>query len=335
MTAMSMKTLTAPIAPSEVSSSESLQNRLSRLVAPYLMYVVFAALIVFFAVQSPVFFTTSNFLNIGQQTALVTIVAVGMTFVIISGEIDLSVGASLALSGVSAALAMQSTNGNLLVGVTVGLSVGALIGLINGLITTGLGIPSFLVTLATLGIARGLALMISQGQPVLIPNSDYWNLFNSARVFGVPVPMLWTVLVLLVGVYLLHVSAYGRRIYATGGNRQAARYSGILVNRVKIWAFVLTGAAAGFAGLIWTARAQAARPDVGSGMELDVIAAVILGGTNLFGGKGMILGTLIGSLMIGVINNGLTLMGVSSSAQMMVKGGIIIIAVALSTLRRK
>ena len=332
---MSTKEAIAPTGTTEITSSKALQKNFSRAAAPYLMYGVFVALIVFFSLQSPVFFTASNFLNIGQQTALVTIIAVGMTFVIISGEIDLSVGASLALSGVAAALAMESTGGNLLVGVVVGLSVGALIGLVNGLITTGLGIPSFLVTLATLGIARGLALMISQGQPVLIANSDYWNLFNSARVFGIPVPMLWTVFVLLIGVYLLHVSAYGRRVYAVGGNRKAALYSGIMVNRVKIWAFVLTGAAAGFAGLIWTARAQAARPDTGNGMELDVIAAVILGGTSLFGGKGMILGTLVGSLIIGVINNGLTLMGVSSSAQMIVKGAIIIVAVALSTLRRR
>ena len=332
---MSTNTLTAPTATRKPTSVKTLKKGFSRVVAPYLMYGIFLLLIIFFALQSPVFFTASNFMNIGQQTALVTIVAVGMTFVIISGEIDLSVGASLALSGVAAALAMKETGGSLWVGIVVGLSVGAIIGLINGLVTTGLGIPSFLVTLAVLGIARGLALMISEGQPVLIANVDYWNIFNSARVFGIPVPMLWTILVLLVGVYLLHVSAYGRRVYAVGGNRQAARYSGIRVNRIKIWAFVLTGAAAGFAGLIWTARAQAARPDVGSGMELDVIAAVILGGTNLFGGKGMILGTLVGSLMIGVVNNGLTLMGVSSSAQMMVKGGIIIVAVALSTLRRR
>lgn len=331
---MATNTLAAPVKPGEVRTAITLQDRFSRSVAPYLMYGIFAALIILFSILSPVFFSASNFLNIGQQTALVTIIAVGMTFVIISGEIDLSVGASMALSGVATAMAMQATGGSLLVGVVVGVAVGASIGLANGLITTGLGIPSFLVTLAMLGIARGLALMLSEGQPVIITNPVFWDLFNSALIFGIPVPMIWTAIVLLIGAYLLHASAYGRRVYAVGGNRQAARYSGILVNRVKIWAFVLTGAAAGFAGLIWTARAQAARPDVGGGMELDVIAAVILGGTNLFGGRGMIIGTLVGSLLIGVINNGLTLMGVSSSAQMMVKGAIIIIAVALSARRK-
>lgn len=332
---MSTNTLTAPPGPDRTGFRDRFNRGIPRFDASYVMYAVFAALIVFFAIVSPVFFTASNFLNIGRQTALVTIIAVGVTFVIISGEIDLSVGATLALSGVTTAMAMQATGGNLLIGIFTGLAVGSAIGLANGLITTGLGIPSFLVTLAMLGIARGLALMLSGGQPVIITNSVFWDLFNNAAIFGIPIPLVWTAVMLLIGAYLLHVSAYGRRVYAVGGNSKAARYSGILVNRVKVWAFVLTGALAGFAGLIWTARAQAARPDVGIGMELDVIAAVILGGTSLFGGRGMIIGTLLGSLMIGVINNGLTLMGVSSSAQMMVKGGIIILAVALSTWKWK
>lgn len=300
----------------------------------YLMPLVFVALLVFFSFASPVFFTESNFLNIGRQTALVTIIAVGMTFVIISGEIDLSVGATLALAGVSAAAAMRATGGNLAVGVAVGLAVGTIIGLTNGLTTTYLGIPSFLVTLATMGIARGIALMVSEGQPVLASNQTFWAIFNEGGVLGLPAPMAWTVFALMVGAYLLHISPFGRRVYAVGGNRQAARYSGIRVGRIKVITFVLSGAAAGIAGLIWTARAHAARPDVGVGMELDVIAAVILGGTSLFGGKGVILGTLLGSLMIGVINNGLTLMGVSSAVQMVVKGLIIVAAVALSTRRK-
>lgn len=299
------------------------------------MPLVFVALLVFFSFASPVFFTESNFLNIGRQTALVTIIAVGMTFVIISGEIDLSVGATLALAGVGAAAAMRATEGNLAVGVVVGLAVGTVIGLTNGLTTTILGIPSFLVTLATMGIARGIALMVSDGQPVLASNQTFWAIFNEGNILGLPIPMAWTIIALIVGAYLLHISPYGRRVYAVGGNRQAARYSGIQVNRVKVMTFVLSGAAAGLAGLIWTARAHAARPDVGVGMELDVIAAVILGGTSLFGGRGAILGTLLGSLMIGVINNGLTLMGVSSAVQMVVKGGIIVAAVALSTQRNR
>lgn len=311
--------------------NSSLFRQLTSPDKPYLMTLVLVALVVIFAVASPVFFSTSNFLNIGRQTALVTIIAVGMTFVIISGEIDLSVGAQLALAGVAASTAMQATGGQLVAGVVAGLAVGALVGLANGLITTGLGIPSFLVTLAMLGICRGLALLLSGGQPVLANNSWFWAAFNNGVYFGVPVPVLWTVLALLIGAFLLHVSSYGRKVYAVGGNRQAARYSGIRVARVKILAFVLTGTLAGFAGLILTARGQAARPDVGVGIELDVIAAVILGGTSLFGGRGLIIGTLVGSLMIGVINNGLTLMGADSATQAIVKGLIIIVAVTLFT----
>ena len=304
---------------------------------PYLMTLVLIALVVVFAVASPVFFSTANFLNIGRQTALVTIIAVGMTFTIVSGEIDLSVGAQLALAGVVASTAMQATGGQLMAGVIAGLLLGAVVGLANGLMTTGLGIPSFLVTLATLGICRGLALLISGGQPVLANNSWFWAAFNNGVYFGIPVPVWWTVLALLVGTYLLHVNAFGRKVYAVGGNRQAARYSGIRVDRVKILAFVLTGVLAGLAGLILTARGQGARPDVGGGIELDVIAAVILGGTSLFGGRGLIVGTLVGSLMIGVINNGLTLLGADSATQSIVKGLIIILAVTLFTrgLRRR
>ena len=320
-----------PVGTPEKKSSGSVLRLLTNPDKPYLMTLVLIALVVVFAVASPVFFSTANFLNIGRQTALVTIIAVGMTFVIISGEIDLSVGAQLALAGVVASVAMQATGGQLMAGVIAGLLLGALVGLANGLMTTWLGIPSFLVTVATLGICRGLSLLISGGQPVLANNSWFWSAFNNAVVLGIPVPVWWTVLALLIGAYLLHVSSFGRKVYAVGGNRQAARYSGIRVARVKIWAFVLTGALAGLAGLILTARGQGARPDVGVGIELDVIAAVILGGTSLFGGRGLIIGTLIGSLMIGVINNGLTLLGASSSTQSIVKGLIIILAVTLFT----
>lgn len=254
-----------------------------------------------------------------------------MTFTIISGEIDLSVGAQLALAGVVAATAMQATGGQLMAGVIAGLLLGALVGLANGVMTTALGIPSFLVTLATLGICRGLSLLISGGSPVLANNSWFWAAFNNGVHFGIPVPVWWTVLALLLGAYLLHVNAFGRKVYAVGGNRQAAHYSGIRVNRVKILAFVLTGTLAGLAGLILTARGQGARPDVGGGIELDVIASVILGGTSLFGGRCLMIGTLIGSLMIGVINNGLTLIGADSATQSIVKGLIIIVAVTLFT----
>lgn len=296
---------------------------------PYPIFVAFLALIAFFSVASPVFFSAANFANIGRQTALVTIIAVGMTFVIISAEIDLSVGSILKLSGVLAAMSMQVIN-NWVLGAVVGLVVGALLGLFNGLLTTRLGIPSFLVTLGMLGIAKGLAFVITDTAPVLITNQTFFAVFGEGNPLGIPVPILWTILVLMVGALLLHYSTFGRKVYATGGNAMAARYSGISTARIKIICFMLTGLLAGLAALIFAARGHAARPDFADGLELDVIAAVILGGTSLFGGRGMIIGTLIGSLIIGILNNGLVLVGVSSSWQIAVKGAIIILAVAFS-----
>lgn len=297
---------------------------------PYMLYLAFVALIVGFSVASPVFFSTANFANIGRQTAIVSIIAVGMALVIIAAEIDLSVASSLALSGVVAALAMRNVSDNWMLGTVAGIVTGALVGLVNGLLTTKLRIPSFLVTLGTLGIARGIALMITGTAPVLVTNTTFWDIFAEGSIAGVPASIAWTVLVLIAGFVLLHLTSFGRKVFATGGNETAARYSGINVQRVKILAFVITGALAGLAALVLSARGHAARPDVASGVELDVIAAVILGGTSLFGGRGMILGVLLGSLVIGILNNGLVLMGVSSSVQLAVKGAIIIAAVAFS-----
>ncbi len=297
---------------------------------PYMIYVAFAILLVVFSVASPWFLSVDNFLNIGRQTALVSIIATGMTFVIIARQIDLSVGSTLALSGMVAALAMVHLGNHWMVGAAAGLGTGALVGLVNGLLTTRLAIPSFLVTLGTLSAARGLALMATNTKPVIITNESYFAIFGEASVAGVPVPIAWTILAAAVGILLLHYSVYGRQIYAAGGNATAALYSGIDIKRVTTLAFVLTGMLAGLAALVLSARSHAARPDVVQGLELDVIASVILGGCSLFGGRGFVLGTLLGSLIIGTLNNGLVLLGVSSSLQLVIKGSIIVAAVALT-----
>ena len=294
-----------------------------------MLYFAFVALIVGFSIASPVFFSAANFANIGRQTAIVSIIAVGMALVIIAAEIDLSVASNLALSGVVAALAMRDISDSWVLGAVAGIATGALVGLVNGLLTTKLRIPSFLVTLGVLGIARGLALMITGTAPVLVTNTTFWDIFAEGSILGIPASIAWTAIVLIAGFVLLHLTSFGRKVFATGGNATAARYSGINVQRVKIVAFVITGALAGLAALILSARGHAAA-DVASGVELDVIAAVILGGTSLFGGRGTIMGVLLGSLVIGILNNGLVLMGVSSSVQLAVKGAIIIAAVAFS-----
>lgn len=297
---------------------------------PYVLYVGFAVLLVIFSVSSPYFLSSNNFLNIGRQTALVSIIAVGMTFVIISGQIDLSVGSTLALSGMLAALAMRDVDNSWLIGAIAGLATGAIVGALNGILTTQVKIPSFLVTLGMLSAARGIALMLTDTKPVIIDNDAYFGIFGEGTLGGIPSPILWTALAIVGGVLLLHFNVYGRRVYATGGNATAARYSGINTKWTTTIAFVITGLLAGLAALVLTARSHAARPDAVEGIELDVIAAVILGGSSLFGGRGQILGTLLGSLIIGVLNNGLVLLGVGSSLQLVIKGAIIVAAVAFT-----
>lgn len=296
------------------------------------LVVAFVVLVVFFSLVSPVFLTLGNIENIGRQTALVSIIAVGMAFVIISGEFDLSVGSTLALAGVVAAIAMRGIAPSWIVGGIAGLLTGALVGFVNGYLTTRLRIPSFLITLGSLSIARGIVMVITGTRPVVITNRDYFAVFGEGHLFGVPAPIVWTIVVALAGIAVLHFTAFGRKVYATGGNAVAARYSGIGVDRVKVLSLVAAGLLAGLAGLVLSARAHAARPDVGAGLELDVITAVILGGAALSGGKGSILGALLGSLIIGILNNGLVLIGVDPSLQIVIKGLIIWISVSASRL---
>lgn len=315
-------------------STLTLASMRGALLSGGLLYLAFAVLIVIFAVASPVFLTPENFANIGRQTTLVSIMAVGMTLVIISGEFDLSVGSAMALAGVCAAIAMQNFGNVWIVGAIVALATGALVGLVNGLMTTLLSIPSFLITLGSLSIARGLALLATGTRPVNIADENYYAIFGEGTLLGIPVPIVWTIVVLICGIVLLHYSTFGRQIYATGGNATAARYTGIDTRRVKTICLVIAGMLAGLAALVLTARSHAARPDAGAGIELDVIAAVILGGAALAGGRGTIVGALVGSLMIGVLNNGLNLTGVDPSLQLTVKGLIIWFAVALSSKRQ-
>lgn len=294
------------------------------------VYIALLALLIFFSVASPYFLTSQNVANIGRQTAIVTIIAVGMTLVITSAQIDLSVGSVFALCGMASAIVMQAFGNAWMAGAVAAIAVGLAFGFVNGLATVSLGVPSFLVTLGMLGVARGIALLITNTKPVLISNQTYFAVFGQGGFLGIPGSVLWTLAVALVGFFVLHKSVFGMRIFATGGNPQAARFTGIKTGRTVIQAFMITGALAGLSSLLFTGTAHAARPDLGVGLELDVIAAVILGGVSLFGGRGTVIGAVVGSLIIGVINNGLVLMGVSSSIQQVIKGLIIIAAVSLS-----
>jgi ribose transport system permease protein len=294
----------------------------------YIVYIAFVGVFIAFSISlyDEGFLSVNNILNIVRQTAMISIMAVAMTFVISSAEIDLSVGSIAALASLTAALAVKSFG--LFGGLVVGLGTGAAVGLINGLLVTKVAIPSFLVTLGMMGIAKGLAMWITATAPVPILNETYNYIFGSGSIGSIPILLIWTLLIAVAGHILLRKTTFGRRTLATGGNESAAKFSGINTAKVKLLVLVASGTLAGFAGMLYAGRLQAGRFTFGEGDELSVIAAVILGGTSLFGGVGTVVGTVIGSLLIGTINNGLIIMGLDVSQQMVVKGLIIILAVA-------
>ena len=313
--------VTATLRPSAALPKVQLQN--------YVVYIFFAVVLTFFSITigDKGFLSVVNLFNIARTTAMITVIAVAMTFVISAGELDLSVGSTAALAALTCGLVMQAGFPWPLA-VVAALVAGLAVGSLNGFFVTVIGIPSFLVTLGMMQFIRGLDMRVTYTNPIAISNKTYNMIFGSGNLFGIPSLLIWSVSVALLGFVVLKYTGFGREILATGGNRMAAEYSGVNTRRVKFAAFLLTGAAAALSGLLYTGMMQTARFNVGEGAELMAIAAVILGGTSLFGGRGTILGTFAGSLLIGTINNGLIIMGLDVSEQMMVAGGIIILAVA-------
>lgn len=295
----------------------------------YIVYIAFAVILIFFGITigGQGFLLPSNLFNIIRGTTMISIMAFAMTFVIASGEIDLSIGSTSAFAALTSGLAMQSGMG-FIGGVVAGLLAGLVIGCINGVLTTKLAIPSFLVTLGMMQLVRGVDMWITKTTPVPVFNSTFNNVFGSGSVGPVPSLLLWSLAALVLGHFALRKTPFGRQILATGGNQTAAEYSGVNTKKIKFYALLLTSMAAAIAGLLYTGMMQSARYSFGQGDELNVIAAVIIGGTSLFGGNGSIVGTIIGSLLIGTINNGLIIMGLDVSQQMVVSGAIIILAVA-------
>lgn len=277
-------------------------------------------------IASPVFLTQTNLLNVGLATSVAALLALGQTYVIILAEIDLSVGATLGFS--AAVTAMTLRDHGLLPALLAGLAVGAAVGLVNGLLVTKTRMPSFIATLATLSVLSGMSLQITSGNPVGVTDTTFQDI-GQARFAGIPVPV-WIMLVMFaVFGFVLARTRFGRHVYATGDNAEAARLSGIRTQRVKILAFVISGVLAALAGFILTARLSTAEPTAGTGLELEAIAAVIIGGTSLAGGRGTLLGTLVGALVLGVIDNGMNLLDVSPFLQNVVKGLVILLAVFL------
>lgn len=288
-----------------------------------------AILIIVVSIMNPSFLAPLNILNLLRQVAVNALIAYGMTFVILTGGIDLSVGAILALSSTLMAGMMVSGIDPILA-ILIGCLIGAVLGAFNGVLITKGKMAPFIVTLATMTIYRGLSMMYTDGNPITGLGESYlFELFGRGYFLGIPVPAVTMFLTFAVLWVILHKTSFGRKTYAIGGNEKAAVISGIKVDRVKIMIYSLAGFMAALAGAILTSRLDSASPTAGTSYELDAIAAVVLGGTSLTGGRGWIVGTLIGALIIGVLNNGLNLLGVSSFFQMIVKGGVILLAVMI------
>ena len=302
----------------------------------YVIYIGFAMVFVVFAIRlnDRGFLAPLNLLNIFRQTAIISIMAVAMTFVIGAGQIDLSVGALVGLSSVVTALAMSPAWGlPWPVAVLLGILAGVLVGVVNWALVAYVAIPSFLVTLATLGIVSGTAQWMSDTAPIPIADDTFTFLFGSGDWGPLPSLLVWTAATFLIGWVVMRKTTYGRQVLATGGNGVAARFSGVDIRRIRFLVMAVMGTVAGLAGVLFAGRLHSGRFEFGAGAELSVIAAVILGGTSLFGGRATIMGTLLGSLMIGLINNGLTLASLPTSQQFIVRGVIIILAVALAKKR--
>ncbi|MFA5816396.1 MAG: ribose ABC transporter permease [Bacteroidales bacterium] len=304
------------------------QKQAFKYLSRYGILIAFLILIVLMSLLSPAFLKTTNIMNILRQTSINGIVAVGMTFVIILAGIDLSVGSVIALAAVIAASFAHAGDYPLIVPVFAGLITGALCGFINGFIIAKRKIAPFIMTLAMMTIARGAALVYTNGRPV-IELSDAYNKIGGGYFLGIPLPVIIFIIIIFLGWFLLSKTVFGRHVYATGGNKTAAELSGIITGKIIIWVYTIAGILSGLAGIVLSSRVMSGSPATGQGYELDAIAAVVIGGTKLTGGVGSVFGTIVGVLIIGVMNNGLDLLNVSSYWQLVVKGIIILLAVVL------
>lgn len=294
--------------------------------------VALVVLVVVMAFIAPYFGTARNLLEVVRQVSAIAILAAGGTFVILTAGIDLSVGSALGVTAM-AAIVMANSGAPWIVSVFVALITGAVIGAINGVFIAKFALPAFIVTLAALTYLRG-AVYVGTGGTTLVPESVDFAWIGQGQLLGIPVAAIIMVAVYIVGWFLLERTVFGRHVYTIGGNEEAARLSGIPVRRVIFTVYVIAGLCAGIAGLIVSARLESAVPDLGTGYELDAIAAIVLGGTSLMGGRGSLVGTLVGALFIAVLSNGMTLLNVESFYQQIIKGVVILLAVLIDTLRR-
>ena len=313
--------------------SKPMSLRLRHLLADYGIFFAFILLCMVLGVAEESFMSWGNWVNILRQTSINGILAVGMTYVILTKGIDLSVGSILAFAGLCSALVATQGYG-LLAAVSAGMFAGAMLGVVNGFMVANLSIPPFVATLGMLSVARGMTFILNDGSPVTdLPDS--FLALGIGKLGPIGVPIIIFAVVALIFWMVLRYTTYGRYVYAVGGNEKSARTSGIGVRKVTFSVYVISGLLAGLAGVVLAARTTSALPQAGVSYELDAIAAVVIGGTSLSGGTGSIVGTLFGALLIGVINNGLNLLGVSSYYQQVAKGLIIVLAVLIDVWRKK
>ena len=302
----------------------------------YMVYFIFVGVFIVFAIAlgSKGFLNANNLINILRQTAVISIIAVAGTFVMAAGQIDLTVGAVAAMTAMIVSLILEKTN-SIILALAVGVVFGALIGLVNGVLVTRFGLPAFLATMGMMQMIRGSAMWITDTAAVPISNETFCQIFGIGSVGPVPVLVIWTILFYIIGIILFNKTPFGRHILATGGNETSAGYSGINTMKVKITAFIMSGAFAAFGGILYAGRLQAGRYSYGDGDEMSVIAAVVIGGTSMSGGTGPVIGALFGSILMGMINNALILANLSSAQQTVVKGAIIVLSVAVSNIAQK
>jgi ribose transport system permease protein len=288
----------------------------------------------YFALSTPVFLSTANLLNIGRQTAIVALVSVGMTFVIITGGIDLSVGSVVGLSGTLAAVAIAQAHTGPLLGALIGLATGTSIGIINGAFIAILRVPAIVATLALLSIARGIALQATNGRPISGLTSSF-SFLGRGEIFGAPAAFIIMICFYVLGTLILRVTVVGRHIVGLGGNEEAARLAGLKVRTYRLCIYAATGLVSGFAGLVLMSRLGSGQPTAGAGLELSAIAAVVLGGTRITGGQGTLIGSFLGALLITILGNGFDLLNVGSFYQLIFVGVVLLAAVVISRLAER
>ena len=314
------------------SSSKSLGKKFD--IQKGIVYIAIIVAFVIFAVAlgDKGFLTPNNLINIVRQMSTLGIMCFGMVFVIGCGQIDLTVGSNVAISGIVAAIVLRA-GGNPFIALIAALGVGALIGAINGAILVGTGLPAFLITIGSMTTLKGISMIAANNQSIPIYDKTFTTIFGNGKVAEVPVQIIWCIVCLFIAYILLKVVPFGTKVLAVGGNEQAAKYSGISVKKVKLQVMLLSGIFSAFAGVLYAGRLEAASYVYGDGAEMNVIAAVVLGGTAMSGGVATIVGTFVGALLIGMIDNGLVIAGMDAAQQLIIRGIVVVGATALGTIK--